>query len=494
MLTVATLLTLAAAAAAGAAPQGLTLERYNNTQALGVPDSLTTIHGAELSLGGMNGALSLRLQGTWTPTGTGDYAIHCACTELDHLFVWIDDHMMCDTQSWTGWQGAARGPAAIPLTAGKPVYFRAHLHRAMSRPLIPVTLNITVNTSSELLPIPPTELSPAVPPLQSKRMGMQRGLLTGWNSWWSTIGAKPGYRGGMLAVALLPESFAITMVLCQLSTGVCLSESTVAGTLTGPHRVRPGIKALDGSYAELWAPAPGGLNVSMQWSAASSGAEDSLMVLVTPLPNATQAGLNLSDWAVAVTGRFICWNGEQGLCSAGEVTANGSAIAGAAEGLRDVVATGSSTPISPAGLNVSMDEQVHPTVIFSLAEPVAVCASTTSILASPCLASKVASQLAASRAAELATYTQHGASLAEPMEAMHSVLSWNVLWNPSEAGPWANVDRGWGQPYCLFDWVRSTSRQARAVYRRSKQLILPRQAQDQLGRAMYVADLCGRCV
>ena len=28
----------------------------------------------------------------------------------------------------------------------------------------------------------------------------------------------------------------------------------------------------------------------------------------------------------------------------------------------------------------------------------------------------------------------------------------NILWNPSEAGPWANVDRGWGQPYCLFDW------------------------------------------
>ena len=60
-----------------------------------------------------------------------------------------------------------------------------------------------MNTSRELLPIPPTELSPAVPPLQAKRMDMQRGLLTGWNSWWSTIGAKPGYRGGMLAVALL---------------------------------------------------------------------------------------------------------------------------------------------------------------------------------------------------------------------------------------------------------------------------------------------------
>ena len=89
MLTVASLLTLAAAAA-GAAPQGLMLERYSNTQALGVPDSITTIHGAELSLGGMNGALSLRLQGTWTPTGTADYAIHCACAELDHLFVWID--------------------------------------------------------------------------------------------------------------------------------------------------------------------------------------------------------------------------------------------------------------------------------------------------------------------------------------------------------------------------------------------------------------------
>ena len=35
---------------------------------------------------------------------------------------------------------------------------------------------------------------------------------------------------------------------------------------------------------------------------------------------------------------------------------------------------------------------------------------------------------------------------------MQSVLHFNILWSPSEAGPWANVDRGWGQPYCMFDW------------------------------------------
>ena len=67
-----------------------------------------------------------------------------------------------------------------------------------------------------------------------------------------------------------------TMVLCQLSTLVCISESTVAGTLTGPHRVRPGVKSLDAKYAELWAPAPGGLNVSIQWSAVSTNDQDDL--------------------------------------------------------------------------------------------------------------------------------------------------------------------------------------------------------------------------
>ena len=58
------------------------------------------------------------------------------------------------------------------------------------------------------------------------------------------------------------------------------------------------------------------------------------------------------------------------------------------------------------------------------------------------------------RSDEIATYSKHpgGSQLSTAMEAMQSVLMWNILWNPSEAGPWANVDRGWGQLYCMFDW------------------------------------------
>ena len=416
---------LALAALGVATPAGLLLERYSNTQALGAPESTSTVDGADVRLEQANGALSLRLQGTWTPAVSADYVLHCGCAASDHLFLWIDDHMMCDTQSWTGWQGPTRGPAAVPLKAGKAVYFRAHLHRAQGRPQLPVTMNLTLNMTGELQPIPASELSPAVPALQARRMTLQRGLLSGWNSWWSTIGAKPGYRGGMLAVALLPESFALTMVLCQLSTATCLSESTVAGTLTGPHRVRPGIKALDASYAELWAPAPGGLNVSLRWSASTHNGGDDLAVLVTPLPNSTQRGLNLSDWALAVTGRFICWNGEQGLCSAGPVSAKGAAVTGQGAGLRTITAVGSGSRIAAPGLNVSMDQQTHPAAIFSLAQPVSVCASTTTSDLSPsCSVAEVTASLAARRAAELATYSQHGPELAEAMEAMQSVLMW----------------------------------------------------------------------
>eukprot|EP01052_Picozoa_sp_SAG31_P053613 SAG31_NODE_13837_length_843_cov_1.120968_1_plen_237_part_00 len=160
---------------------------------------------------------------------------------------------------------------------------------------------------------------------------------------------------------------------------------------------------------------------------------------------------NLSDWALAVTGRFICWNGEQGLCSAGGVSAAATAVIGRAAGLRSVAATGSSAPIDARWLNVSMDEQVHPALIYSLAQPVAVCAST-SATASPCVVQDVAALMASMRTAEIATYAKRGTKLAQSMEAMQAVLMWNVLWNPSEAGPWANVDRGWGQPYCMFDW------------------------------------------
>lgn len=147
------------------------------------------------------------------------------------------------------------GPASISLAAGRAVMVRAELHRAAHNAAPLALLIERKNPSRALAPTP--ELVPAAPALQQKRLALQRGQLQGWNSWWSTIGAKPGYRGGMLAVALLPESYALTFALCQLSTRRCISEATVAGTLTH-ETVRPGMKGLNASYAELWATAPGG--------------------------------------------------------------------------------------------------------------------------------------------------------------------------------------------------------------------------------------------
>eukprot|EP01047_Picozoa_sp_COSAG01_P093824 COSAG01_NODE_24869_length_763_cov_1.867470_1_plen_96_part_00 len=93
----AQLLTVAALGAA--MPAGLLLERYSNTQALGAPESTSTIGGAGVRLHEVHGSLSLRLQGTWTPNVSADYVLHCGCAASDHLFLWIDDHMMCDMQS-----------------------------------------------------------------------------------------------------------------------------------------------------------------------------------------------------------------------------------------------------------------------------------------------------------------------------------------------------------------------------------------------------------
>eukprot|EP01045_Picozoa_sp_COSAG04_P040149 COSAG04_NODE_11592_length_700_cov_0.940100_1_plen_72_part_10 len=67
---------LALAALGVATPAGLLLERYSNTQALGAPESTSTVDGAGVRLEQANGALSLRLQGTWTPAVTADYVLH----------------------------------------------------------------------------------------------------------------------------------------------------------------------------------------------------------------------------------------------------------------------------------------------------------------------------------------------------------------------------------------------------------------------------------
>ena len=316
---------------------GLLLEEFASSHALGAPSNSSVVPLAQASVQGGAGVLSLRLIGTWTPTDAVDILVECSTPGLasDHLIVWIDDHTVCDTHAWTGWQGPAVGPAGIRLSAMKAVMVRAELHRAAQNESAALALSITRKNGLALAPS--SELSPEVPALQQRRLSMQRGLLQGWDSWWSTIGAQPGFRGGMLSVALMPESFAITFALCQLSTGRCVSEATVAGTLTH-DTVRPGVKARNASYAELWATAPGGLNVSIQWAAgpcslgderprpsggkwvscSGPGYNQQLLALVTGLPNASQAK-NLSDWAVAVGARTICWNGEQGLCTSGKI-------------------------------------------------------------------------------------------------------------------------------------------------------------------------------
>ena len=100
------LLLLLLASPATGHSSGLSLEIYNNTQTLGTPHSIAVIYSSTLDLGKLNGVLSLRLQGTWTPNVTADYVLHCSCAGVDHLLFWVDDHMLCDTQAWTGWQGA----------------------------------------------------------------------------------------------------------------------------------------------------------------------------------------------------------------------------------------------------------------------------------------------------------------------------------------------------------------------------------------------------
>ena len=234
---------------------GLLLEQFASSHALGAPVNTSTVPLMSASVALGSDALSLRLIGSWTPAADVDISIVCATPGLasDHLIVWIDDHTMCDTHSWTGWQGPSVGPAGIRLAAKKTVMVRAELHRAVANASAPLALAVTQKSGGGAL-APTAELSPVVPLLQQRRLVMQRGLLQGWNSWWSTIGAKPGFRGGMLSVALLPESFAITMAMCQISSGRCVAEATVAGTLTH-DRVRPGMKGLNASYAELWATA-----------------------------------------------------------------------------------------------------------------------------------------------------------------------------------------------------------------------------------------------
>ena len=222
-------------------------------------------------------------------------------------FVWVDDHEVCVHGAYTNDQhdrssmdGSPAYPILIsPSMNNKQMVLRVHFWTTESSAKddnkLPATVDILWqqqgpdrNSTFESLPL--SALSSTLPRDEQRRRHLHKSLVAGWGAW---------HPRNYLSWVSLPDSSAVGLMLCQLSTQECLTASI--GPDDRSSSVRPGLHALDRSFGQMFVnafSAPTGLNVSVRWSGGSAG----LRVSVAPVQCITRrSASNCSDFVVCVS-------------------------------------------------------------------------------------------------------------------------------------------------------------------------------------------------
>ena len=438
---------------------------------------------------------SAEVTGTLSPllaTAATTFSFACSFSGLTQAFVFIDDHLICQLGAYNNSANGVMDTANFTLRSKQsqlPV--RAQLLAAApSTAQAPAAFAVQwcLPGAAACGPLPSAALAPALPPPEQSRRALQRGLLQGWGSW---------LHRDMLSLALLPDAALLGLQLCHLPTGLCLQGSQIDGNggwLT--PRVRVGAHPPTHAYSQAWV-AFLLLNVSLEYA---PGATDSsaLDLLLTPAPDCPA---NLSDYAVAFTGRFAWGRLGEAAVGGNSSSSSSSTLAFQGAGLaRRVVlwgvdgsaGAGPTLPLPPSALpplhlqgtpgglpctasrDCSSELCSSATGLCAAATPLPYFAlrlgsrgvglSTAAVSGSGSSAALQALQLrlAAARDREWASYARYGSSLVQATAAATAALGWRHIYVPCEAGPLLPVTYGfsWISPaptsndhaYVTFEW------------------------------------------
>jgi hypothetical protein len=431
----------------------------------------------------------------------GLYTFACELTGGQNVFVWVDDHLICHSESLFGEQGrsAVDGSVANPLEVRpKPMADRSFApdwsispdgNRTVALPFVAHIYAASADSTGQITsarqssvcvrwaelseplrataavatsPLPAGRLSPETPMLEQRRRELQRRAASGWGAW----------TNNMLSIVRLPHSVALTTSVCILSTGRCLRSTRVEDTKA---TVRVGPYAVDGSYWQFYL-GFAGANLSI----AVAGGNQPLRVLIEPVgcagtpfysPLAAAeaggkaggkasagsgdaiAGFNCSDLLVVASLRYM-WQ-RAGTASAGD----GGSLFFHPAGFHEPISVRPTRPPAPASVQMPAGFVSLPHAAWTFRDGPLGLSETPAGQSAPNL-DQVREQVAAAVAAEAAV-TASFRQASEVKEAVQAAVMWNAIYTPSEYGPVLPVSRAWDfvrglhDPewgYVLFGW------------------------------------------
>ena len=433
---------------------GVAVSLYNNTCLAGSP--LHTSFAASVSdiTFSCEFPCSLEAVSTLSLQAATAYSYDCSFVHSlgdggdAQMFLWVDDHLVCQSIYATN-QSKADGSLDTPIRtmSKQSVVVRLRIYSSANGPQqlafsarwfpqADVPIREPNASQVNFVPIPSSVLVPSISEEEQMRSDLQRDLAQGWGYW---------LHQSILSLVLLPDAAALDIILCRISTQQCLEQASIDDS--DAYSVRPGLYALDRSFAQYYVAWNNNLNVSV--SLGARGARD-MSVLISPVSCDRS---NCSDFALVLRGRFA-WS------RAGAVFAQSSQLdfepAGLARSSMFLSTTGSGG--SPS-LPPSVTDLPH--MVTLLDDAVAVnTGEQDSVTATQ-------ARLDSAQTNELVRIAHTYSSLSEAKVAMQAAVMWTLIYTPSELGMILPVSRSWSftpeaigvdprfatdWTYVIFDW------------------------------------------
>jgi len=437
---------LVAVASALAGPSGLNVSLFENSGLAGPPSTSFIEHDTS-RLTFPPHALSAIVSGTLTFPSLGTYQFECDFRALNVAFVWIDGHLLCQDGAYNTSAGSTDNP--LPVRRVKSFAFRIHVYKDAGS-LATVAVRWGKQSEPDFQPVPTSALSAHLSLAEQERDAIQRAASEGWGNM---------LHANMLTFTNLPSGAALTIGLCQRSTGKCIMTAVPDGLQRCNTSVRVGPYATDRSYDQYYfgggPPLPYTKNVPTlafgNLSIAFTAGRTALSALATPIGC---DAVNCSDLTLRLNGRFL-WRRAGTVASSSEESSLLFTPGGNLPAFRVHISSAAAVWEAGEDLHVSLERGA-----IGLSTDAARPAPSVTALGAAISAARAA------HAAHLLAAYNGSSALAEVATGVEAAAMWTAISTPAENGHSVlmPVSRAWSRvpPAPSADWCSTRPSVGRA--------------------------------